>query len=83
MRKVGDGGVELTSTDNGARAQRWEGANSLGWEAALGSGEALRPAHGEKGGVRWLGTDGVLESRGECGGDGLLEADTVLARMRH
>jgi hypothetical protein len=59
-----------------------EGADSLGWEAALGFGEALRPAHGEKGGVRWLGTDGVLESRGECGGDGLPEADIVLARTR-
>jgi hypothetical protein len=32
--------------------------------------------------VRWLGTDEVSESRGECGGDGLLEADTVLARTR-
>jgi hypothetical protein len=59
-----------------------EGADSLGWEAALGFGEALRPAHREKGGVRWLGTDGVLESRGECGGDGLPEADIVLARTR-
>jgi hypothetical protein len=59
-----------------------EGADSSGWEAALGSGEALRLAHGEKCGVRWLGTDGVSESRGECGGDGLLEADTVLARTR-
>jgi hypothetical protein len=32
--------------------------------------------------VRWLGTDGVSESRGECGGDGLPEADMVLAWMR-
>jgi hypothetical protein len=59
-----------------------EGADSSGWEAAPVSGEALRPAHGEKGGVRWLGTDGVSESRGECGGDGLPEADTVLTRTR-
>jgi hypothetical protein len=59
-----------------------EGADSSGWEAALGSGEALRPAHGEKGGVRWLGTDGVSESRGECSDDGLPEANTVLARTR-
>jgi hypothetical protein len=35
-----------------------------------------------KGGVRWLGTDGVSESRGECGDDGLPEADIVLAQMR-
>jgi hypothetical protein len=59
-----------------------EGADSSSWEAALGSGEALRPAHGEKGGVRWLGTNGVSESRGECGGDGLPEVDTVLAWTR-
>jgi hypothetical protein len=41
-----------------------EGVDSLGREAALGSGEALRPAHGEKGEVRWLGTDGAAENRG-------------------
>jgi hypothetical protein len=59
-----------------------EGVDSSGWEAALGSSEALSPTHGEKGGVRWLGTDGVSESRGKCGGDGLPEVDTVLARTR-
>jgi hypothetical protein len=41
-----------------------EGVDSLGREATLGSGEALRPVHGEKGGVRWLGTDGAAENRG-------------------
>jgi hypothetical protein len=30
---------------------------------------------GERGGVRWLGTDDVVENRGERGGDGLPEAD--------
>jgi hypothetical protein len=30
-----------------------------------------------RGGVRWLGTDGVVENRGECGGDGLPEADRI------
>jgi hypothetical protein len=59
-----------------------EGDDSSGWEAALGSGEALRPVHGEKGWVMWLGTDGVSESRGECSGDGLPKADTMPARTR-
>jgi hypothetical protein len=34
-----------------------EGAGPLGWGAALGSGEALGPTYGERGGVRWLGID--------------------------
>jgi hypothetical protein len=46
------------------------------------SGEALGPVYGEGGGVRWLGTDEVTENRGECGGDGLLEANTVLVWTR-
>jgi hypothetical protein len=37
-----------------------EGASPLGWGAALGSGKALGPTHGERGGVRWLGTDEVV-----------------------
>jgi hypothetical protein len=41
----------------------------------MSSGEAPEPAHGERGGVRWLGTDGVAENRGERDGDGLPEAD--------
>jgi hypothetical protein len=36
-----------------------EGADPSGWGAALGSVEALGPTHGERGGVRWLGTDCV------------------------
>jgi hypothetical protein len=39
------------------------------------SGEAPGPVQGERGGVRWLDTDGVVENRGERGGDGLPEAD--------
>jgi hypothetical protein len=31
-----------------------EGAGPSGWEAALGSGEALGPTCRERGGVRWL-----------------------------
>jgi hypothetical protein len=31
--------------------------------------------HGERGGVRWLSTDGVVENRGKHGSDGLPEAD--------
>jgi hypothetical protein len=41
----------------------------------MSSGEAPGPAHKERGGVRWLSTDGVAENRGERGGDGLPEAD--------
>jgi hypothetical protein len=43
-----------------------EGAGPSGWGAALGSSEALGPAYGERGGVRWLGTDEVAENRGEA-----------------
>jgi hypothetical protein len=43
--------------------------------AAPRSSEAPGPAHGERGGMRWLGTDGVAENRDECGSDGLPEAD--------
>jgi hypothetical protein len=50
-----------------------EGAGPSGWGAALGSGEALGPTYGERGGVRWLGTDGAAENRGGCGGDGFPE----------
>jgi hypothetical protein len=52
-----------------------EGVSSLGWGATPSSSEAPGPAHREKGGVRWLGTDGVAENRGERGGDGLPEVD--------
>jgi hypothetical protein len=52
-----------------------EGVGPLGRGAALSSSEAPGPAHGERGGVRWLGTDGVEENRGERGGVGLPEAD--------
>jgi hypothetical protein len=52
-----------------------EGVSSLGRGATLSSGEAPGPAHGKRGGVRWLGTDGVVENRGERDGDGLPEAN--------
>jgi hypothetical protein len=52
-----------------------EGVGSSGWGATPSSGEAPGPMHEERRGVRWLGTDGVAENRGECGGDGLMEAD--------
>jgi hypothetical protein len=59
-----------------------EGAHPSGWGVALGFGEALGPVYGERGGVRWLGTDEAVENRGGCGGDGLPEADTALVRTR-
>jgi hypothetical protein len=55
-----------------------EDAGPSGRGAALRSGEAPGPVHGERGGVRWLGTDGVAENRGERGGDGLPGADRRL-----
>jgi hypothetical protein len=41
-----------------------EGVTFLVQEAALKLKEAPRPAYGERGGVRWLGTDGAVENRG-------------------
>jgi hypothetical protein len=58
------------------------GAGPSGQGAALGSGEALGPAYGERGGVRWLGINEVAGNIGECGGDGLPEANTTLVRTR-
>jgi hypothetical protein len=52
-----------------------EGVGSSGQGATLSSGEAPGPTHGERGGVRWLGTDGMAENKGERGGDGLSEKD--------
>jgi hypothetical protein len=52
-----------------------EGVGSSRRGATLCSGEAPRPVHRERGGVRWLSSEGVAENRGECGGDGLPEAD--------
>jgi hypothetical protein len=40
-----------------------EGASPLGRGAALVSGKAPGLVHGERGGVRWLGTDSVAEQR--------------------
>jgi hypothetical protein len=40
-----------------------EGASPLGRGAALVSSKALGLVHGERGGVRWLGTDSVVEQR--------------------
>jgi hypothetical protein len=48
-----------------------EGADPSGRGAALGSGEALEPMHGERGGVRWLDTDSVAETEARRDG-GLL-----------
>jgi hypothetical protein len=52
-----------------------EGVSSSGRGATLSSSEAPVPAHGERGGVRWLGTDGMVENRGEHCGGGLPKAD--------
>jgi hypothetical protein len=59
-----------------------EGAGPLGRGAALGYGEALGPAYGERGGVRWLGIGEVAKNICESSSDGLPEADTVLVRTR-
>jgi hypothetical protein len=40
-----------------------EGAGPSGRGVALGSCEALGPAHGERGGVRWLGTEVAEKQR--------------------
>jgi hypothetical protein len=52
-----------------------EGADPSGWGAALGSVEALGPTHGERGGVRWLGTDCVAGTEARRGGGSLPKAD--------
>jgi hypothetical protein len=44
-----------------------EGVGSSSWGATPTSGEAPGPVHGERGGVRCLGTDSVEENRGEYG----------------
>jgi hypothetical protein len=59
-----------------------EGTGPSGWGAALGSGEALGPTYGERGGVRRLGTDEAVKNRGGYVGDGLPEADTARVRTR-
>jgi hypothetical protein len=41
-----------------------EGVAFLVREAALKLKEAPGPTHGERGGVRWLGTDRAVENRG-------------------
>jgi hypothetical protein len=52
-----------------------EGVISSSWGATPSSREAPGLVHGERGGVRWPGTDDVVENRGKRGGDGLPEAD--------
>jgi hypothetical protein len=52
-----------------------EGAGPSGRGAALGSGEALGPTHGKRGGVRWLGTDSVVGTEARRGGGNLPKAD--------
>jgi hypothetical protein len=52
-----------------------EGVCPSGRGVALGSGKALGPAHGERGGVRWLDTDCVAGTEARCGGDNLPEAN--------
>jgi hypothetical protein len=52
-----------------------EGAGPSGRGAALGSVEALGPAHGERGGVRWLDTDSVAATEVRHNGGSLPKAD--------
>jgi hypothetical protein len=52
-----------------------EGAGPSGRGAALGSGEALGPTHGKRGGVRWLGTNSVVGTEARRGGGNLPKAD--------
>jgi hypothetical protein len=52
-----------------------EGASPSGRGAALGSSEALGPTHGERGGVRWLGTNSVVGTEVRRDGGSLPEAD--------
>jgi hypothetical protein len=52
-----------------------EGAGPSGRGAVLGFGEALRHAHGGRGGVRWLGTDSVVGTEARRDGGSLLETD--------
>jgi hypothetical protein len=51
-----------------------EGAGPSRCEAALGSGEAIRPEHRERGGVRWLGTNSVAATEVRHGGGSLSKA---------
>jgi hypothetical protein len=59
-----------------------ESVSSSGRGATLSSGKAPRPAHGERGWVRWLGTGGVVENKGERNGDGFQRRTRALARTR-
>jgi hypothetical protein len=43
-----------------------EGVTFLVWEAAPKLKEAPGPAYGERGGVRWLGTDIAVENKGDA-----------------
>jgi hypothetical protein len=52
-----------------------EGFVPSGRGAALRSGEAPGPVHRERGGVRWLSTNDVVENRGEHGDDDLPKVD--------
>jgi hypothetical protein len=60
-----------------------EGVTLTGLEVAPGPCGALRPAHGERSGVRRLGTDGVVEKQRWCGGDGLPEEGSSGARTKY
>jgi hypothetical protein len=84
------------TVENPGLKRRWqatEGRNSPVWSTLMVSvlqvGEQLWAlvklwdlCMGREVGVRWLGTDEVVKNRGECGGDGLPEADTALVWMR-
>jgi hypothetical protein len=60
-----------------------EGVSLSGWGAALGSGEALGPAHGERGGVRRLGIDGAMENIGGAVVTAYRRRVAVGARTKH
>jgi hypothetical protein len=54
-----------------------EGAGPSGWGAALGSGKALGPRNGERGGATWLSTDSVVGTEARCGGGSLMKGDGI------
>jgi hypothetical protein len=82
VRRVDDGEAELTGVVDGVGAPRQRKRQYFGLGSNSGSGEALGPSYGKRGGVRWFGIDKVAENRGERDGAGLPEADTALVQTR-